>query len=81
MAFIKKSGSGWRAQVATLGVRESKVFSTKAEAALGRRCARPKSDLARPQASRQAVPWVRLSGATRRKCPCIRMATGGRCCV
>lgn len=32
MASIKKSGSGWRAQVATLGVRESKVFSTKAEA-------------------------------------------------
>jgi len=32
MASIKKSGTGWRAQVATLGVRESKVFSTKAEA-------------------------------------------------
>jgi integrase len=32
MASIKKGGSGWRAQVATLGVRESKVFSTKAEA-------------------------------------------------
>lgn len=32
MASVKKSGSGWRAQVATLGVRDSKVFSTKAEA-------------------------------------------------
>lgn len=32
MASVKKSGSGWRAQIVTLGVRESKVFSTKAEA-------------------------------------------------
>jgi integrase len=32
MASIKKHGSGWRAQLAVLGVRESKVFSTKAEA-------------------------------------------------
>ncbi len=32
MASIKKSGSGWRAQVALGGVRQSKTFSTKAEA-------------------------------------------------
>ncbi|OFA00166.1 site-specific integrase [Duganella sp. HH101] len=32
MASIKKSGSGWRAQVALAGVRHSKTFSTKAEA-------------------------------------------------
>lgn len=32
MASIKKSGSGWRAQVAIQGVRESKVFATKGEA-------------------------------------------------
>lgn len=32
MASIAKRDSGWRAQVAILGVRESKTFSTKAEA-------------------------------------------------
>lgn len=32
MASIKKSGSGWRAQVAILGTRDSKTFSTKGEA-------------------------------------------------
>jgi len=32
MASIKKSASGWRAQVAIQGVRESKVFATKGEA-------------------------------------------------
>jgi integrase len=32
MATIKKNGSGWRAQIAIQGTRESKTFSTKAEA-------------------------------------------------
>ena len=32
MASIKKSGTGWRAQVALKGVRVSRTFSTKAEA-------------------------------------------------
>lgn len=32
MASIKKFGMGWRVQVATAGVRQSKNFSTKAEA-------------------------------------------------
>ena len=33
MADIKKYGTGWRAQVAMAGARQSKNFSTKAEAA------------------------------------------------
>ncbi|KQV78461.1 hypothetical protein ASD15_21860 [Massilia sp. Root351] len=32
MATIKKNGNGWRAQIAIKGTRESKTFSTKAEA-------------------------------------------------
>lgn len=32
MATIKKNGSGWRVQIAIKGTRESKTFSTKAEA-------------------------------------------------
>ena len=33
MASFTKRANGWRVQVAIQGVRESKVFSTKAEAA------------------------------------------------